>query len=295
MSQGALFSHILAGVTPSPWLDLILGQSRRLAQLAGARLSLVHVGSPDSPAVTDIQQAMARTGLDPAVTSLETVPGDPVRRIKDTARRLGADLIVVGAVEREGLFKYYLGSVARSLARGAPCSVLLLSHSLSPPGPFSRIVMATDYTANSEMALSWCVELGRRDQAQALYVVYDYQVLGLSMAAGLEGRGATHYRQLCRLDEMEKLKAFLAAVDTTSLNIEPTCLYGREGWQSMEFARRVDADLLVMPAPQEDLVFVDRVFPHDLEWSLRQLPCALLVARTRVPAWIQEPEQPGKD
>jgi len=50
--------------------------------------------------------------------------GAPYRVIVDTAKRLGADLIVMGTHGRTGLTRFFMGSVAEMVARHAHCPVL---------------------------------------------------------------------------------------------------------------------------------------------------------------------------
>jgi len=46
--------------------------------------------------------------------------------IEETAAEIGADLIVMGTHGRRGVSRLLLGSVAESVARTAPCPVLLV-------------------------------------------------------------------------------------------------------------------------------------------------------------------------
>lgn len=50
--------------------------------------------------------------------------GDARDLINETARELGADLIVMGTHGRRGLSRALLGSVAETVVRSAPCAVL---------------------------------------------------------------------------------------------------------------------------------------------------------------------------
>lgn len=52
--------------------------------------------------------------------------GDPRIELENAARRLNADLLVVGSHGRSGLSKLMLGSVASHLVSHAPCSVLVV-------------------------------------------------------------------------------------------------------------------------------------------------------------------------
>ena len=68
---------------------------------------------------------LAESGL---VASGEVVTGDPVNEINDCARRIGANLIVVGHKHLDGwAARWWRGSVSRSLIDGAPCSVLIVT------------------------------------------------------------------------------------------------------------------------------------------------------------------------
>lgn len=55
---------------------------------------------------------------------LHLAPGAPASVIDETARAIGADLVVVGTRGRSGLPHALLGSVAERVLRGAPCPVL---------------------------------------------------------------------------------------------------------------------------------------------------------------------------
>ncbi|HET9988906.1 MAG TPA: universal stress protein [Kofleriaceae bacterium] len=59
-----------------------------------------------------------------ATALLET--GDPRTTIEEVAKKLRADLIVMGTHGRRGLRRFLIGSVAESVARSSPCPVLLV-------------------------------------------------------------------------------------------------------------------------------------------------------------------------
>ena len=52
--------------------------------------------------------------------------GPAASAIVDTAARIGADLVIVGTVGLTGFKRLVLGSVAESVVRNAPCSVLVV-------------------------------------------------------------------------------------------------------------------------------------------------------------------------
>ena len=54
--------------------------------------------------------------------------GDPETAILEHAKEWGADLIVVGSHDRSRVERFLMGSVAESVVKHAPCSVLVLKH-----------------------------------------------------------------------------------------------------------------------------------------------------------------------
>jgi len=58
--------------------------------------------------------------------------GDARTLIDETAAELGADLIIMGTHGRRGVSRLLLGSVAESVARTAPCPVLLVRKEQTP-------------------------------------------------------------------------------------------------------------------------------------------------------------------
>jgi len=101
-----------------------------------------------------VQQAAERlrvTGLEVASLVLE---GNPKSVIVDHARRIGADLVVVGPHGASGLTQFLLGSVASAVIRTAPCSVEIVRAAPSSASGRSgmKILLATDGTECSREA-----------------------------------------------------------------------------------------------------------------------------------------------
>jgi universal stress protein A len=128
---------ILVPVDFSPDSLNALSSARGLAKQFGAELLLLHVIAPiDLITVSDVFEEQRRAG-DAALTrigaELRTAgqrfrvmvkAGVPSRLIVDTARRSGADLIVLGTHGRTGLAHMLIGSVAEKVVRTATCPVL---------------------------------------------------------------------------------------------------------------------------------------------------------------------------
>ncbi len=61
--------------------------------------------------------------------------GSPWREIVDEATKLGASLVVVGTHGRTGVARLVYGSQGEQVLRHAPCPVLVVRDTLSPPPP----------------------------------------------------------------------------------------------------------------------------------------------------------------
>lgn len=81
--------------------------------------------------------------------------GDPKSVIVDHARRMPADLLVVGPHGALGLTQFLLGSVARAVIRTAPCSVEIVRIAAPPAADRQgmKILLATDGTESSLLAV----------------------------------------------------------------------------------------------------------------------------------------------
>lgn len=73
-----------------------------------------------------LEQLVAARAGQAAVAPPIVATGDARLQIEQTARRIGADLIVMGTHGRHGVSRLLLGSVAEAVLRIAPCPVLLV-------------------------------------------------------------------------------------------------------------------------------------------------------------------------
>lgn len=139
------YKHVLAAIDQSEEARQVLERARQVADEHGARLSvctvvkpLTHVyGGLDMMAYTQASvnfeqeamtqarnQAAAEAGrVKVAEDDVHVSIGAPATEVVDTAKRLGADLIVVGSHGKHGL-GLLLGSTANGVLHQAECDVL---------------------------------------------------------------------------------------------------------------------------------------------------------------------------
>lgn len=139
-------SHILVPVDFSPTSDHALDAALDLAKKVGAKVTVVHAyevpvfGLPDgafipsADVVTNIVDA-SRAALDRTVEAKKGagVPFETLLKagaasdvVAETAREVGAGLIVMGTHGRRGLAHALLGSVTEKVLRTAPVPVLTI-------------------------------------------------------------------------------------------------------------------------------------------------------------------------
>src|SRR5262245_32635360 len=141
---------ILVAVDFSPHSEAALEEAFALAEKFGAVVDLVHVytlqDKPESQvfsATEDEAREAERRQLEALADACKPsgrlgevlwAEGDPAPGIVLTARRRGADLIVLGACGRSVWKRLLLGSVAQGVVKDAGCSVLVVrSAALGPP------------------------------------------------------------------------------------------------------------------------------------------------------------------
>lgn len=274
-------TSILAALAYSPRTAAVACEARRLAHALDAGLTFLHVGKDTDETRKIIERAIQEAGLGVPPSSVLVRPGRVDTIVCNAAKEIGADLIVLGALEKEGPVEYYLGSAARRIARNAPCSVLLLTEPRNEPAAFQRIVVTVQFDEASKAMMKVALGLARRDGVQAIHVVSEYDLFGfhLAMADGTDLGEAEDYKQVAQSEEDMKLVDFLEDFDFQGIRVLRASLRGKEGWESVEYARTHQADLLFFPAPPRRLTFWDQFFQHGVEFALESLPCSLFLFR----------------
>lgn len=174
------------------------------------------------------------------VKDLLVCAGEPQFQIPEAAREHAADLVVM-ATHGESLIPHcLLGNSAEQVVRSAPCPVWVVpgvsGDELQPALlPLRRILVATDFSAESRKALCYGVALAREFDA-TLHLVHvvptvlpadvSHLTMILQEAAMRESAG----RELARMRE-DELPADLPVV-TTVLNGNPFIEIGNEALRS---------------------------------------------------------------
>ena len=281
--MSVIFKRVGLAIAFSPRLEALLWEASRLKKYWQAELVLIHVGDTSEDAADSLKLLLAKVGLSEKEVIIRWEKGEPSKRILAVCREEKVDLIIAGALKKENILKYYLGTIARKILRKADCSVLLLLNPSVEPKPFKSIVVNTEDSPYVEQALMAACELGKVEKSNWLHVVREIKLYGLTMSAA-EQRSEDEYTQL-RNDlvstEIDNVQVMLNKIPHEGLKVNIKILSGKSGFELSQFATRKNADLLVMGAPPRKFSFFDRVFPHDQEYIFADLPCSLLIIHPR--------------
>jgi len=275
-----MFKKIALAIAFSPRMEALICEAKRLKDIFGSELVLIHVGDRTQDSESAIYDIIKKHGISNEMVKIVWEKGNPAKRIIHTCREENVDLLVAGALKTEGFFKYYIGSVARKIIRKSSCSVLMLIEPLERPRPFERVVIngtQHDHTPFViQRGLDWC----KMDMAKHVYVVNEIKMYGIQMATAGEGgeEEISSTRRKLVAEEVAYVENILKTLDKGDLKVHIKITCGKWAIELARFAEDIKADLLVV-GDEGKLGFLDRLFPHDLEDILSDLPCNLLIVK----------------
>lgn len=268
-------SKILIPLDGSELAESVIPCARVLAARWQARVHLLRVVEPFPVGVglraeslqRQTEQACCRyleevsrglAGLE--VTSESRTAANVSEEIIASARARGSDLIIMASHGRRGLWRWMMGSVAELVMRRAPCPVLLIQ---SPSlGEFRKVLVPVDGSAAS-------LEVPQR---LAPYLTAEAEVT-LLRCSGLEGENRNHPAVSKYL---ERLQQDLEDIHVAGLNLQLRILEGEAPQGILEWAERVDCDLIAMSTQRCD-GFRPRWHTGVTEEVVRQSRCPVLI------------------
>ena len=275
------FNTIGIGVTFSPNLKANIYEAARLSQMLKTRLVLIHVGDKSSE-----KQAKFNAILEPFLNDnldVEIVfkPGDPVDVILSTSEEKHIDLLILGALQRENFLKYYVGSIARKITRQAKCSILLLIKPSVERIPCEHIVVngLKDPKTKETIASAFYVANALSVNKVTIVEEITQDELAVKVEDDKSLRMANIVKERIKLRENARVKAIIADIPenhTKDVIIKSQPIFGKKGYSIGHYAQIARADLLIMNSPSK-MTFWDRLFPHDIEHILTELPTDVLI------------------
>ena len=114
------------GFAFSPNLKANVFEAIRLSGSLGKSLYFLHVGKKTRKKEEKFKSIIQKAPKGSSIIKTIWKEGAPVDVITSECNKNHIDLLLLGALQRENVLKFYLGSIARKLTRKASCSVFLM-------------------------------------------------------------------------------------------------------------------------------------------------------------------------
>lgn len=278
------FETIAVAASFSPRCEFILAEARRFAETLGAALLVLHIGEKNAEKEQQLDLMLTNAGIDQQKTRVIWMDGDPVDTILKLCKLNIVDLLILGALQKENLLKFYIGSIARSLSRKAKCSVLLLTDPSSTPQKFKKIVVNGVENPKTIHTINTSLYLAKKFHIRDVTIVNEIDVPGLAMAIA-DNTTAPQNREIKKSfteGSQESLQMVLEKCDAGDVHITDKTIKGKPGYAISKYSRDKKADLLVINSPDTQLNVFDRIFTHDIEFILADLPANVLIVHSRI-------------
>jgi nucleotide-binding universal stress UspA family protein len=277
------FETIAVAISFSPRLEALLSESKRIAETLHASLLLIHVGDKTSEKETRLEKLMTKLGIDENKCRINWMDGEPVETILRLCKLNVVDLLILGALSKENLLKFYLGSVARKISRKAKCSVLLLTNPAEEQSKIKRFVVSGEDNPKTIHTINTAIYLAKNFKVKEISIVKEVHVPGLAMTMAEDStapQASRMRKDFAEADEQE-LHSVTEKCDKDGIHLIEKIIRGKQGYAISKYARDKKADLLILNSPDTQMGLFDRIFTHDIEYILADLPCNLLIVHSR--------------
>jgi nucleotide-binding universal stress UspA family protein len=276
------FKTLLIGFAFSPNLKANVFEATRLAYYFNAKLFFLHVGEKTKAKENTFLDILKLPKESPEKIEILWEKGDPVNVILSTCLRYKIDLLLLGALKRENVLKFYMGSIARKITRKATCSVLLLIDPSIERKPSQHAVVnafespQTEPTINaafhfaSDLNINKITLVEEINRSEHNLDVYDDKSL----------RRATLKKEKIKRREHSRVNQILKKIPKSykdNIKIISQSIFGTRGYSIGHYAKLVRADVLIMNASETKKTFLSKFFPKDLDYILRELPTNVLI------------------
>ena len=271
---------ILIGIAFSPNLKPNIFEATRMANMFGAQLVGVHVGEKTNKKQNQLADLILEAPKLKYPIKTVWQKGKPVDVILNTAVNEKIDLLVLGALQQENLYKYYVGSVARELTRKAGCSVLLLIKPSVERVKCNHIVVngLKDKRTTETIEASFLVSKALECKRITIVEEISQKEIEVKVSDDYSLRKANINKEKLKRREDSRVNKILGNINTEGISVKIQSIFGKRGYSIGHYAKVKRADLLVMNAPSKTSI-LDRIFPHDIEYILTELPTDVLIVK----------------
>lgn len=288
--------RILVALDGSPSSEAALSEVARIV-LGGASVHFLHV-VPMLPLDVNATSAGVLAGYDQALSYLgglrEKLPdvrgldlirtGDPADAILQVALEFNIDLIAMGTHVRTGMAKWFLGSVAEAVVRGAQLPVLLGRSGFIPAQKaLRRILVPLDGSEDSLTIIPIVKDVAIRAGAEVVFL----HISEHALAPLPHPRSEAEFR--ASEDPREKFLSLADRLEKSDLAFWQTVAYGDAVDEIVSHADTLDVDLIAMSTQarkESERTIIGRAAIAVMERSPRAVVLQRPVAHSIVPkAW----------
>lgn len=274
-----MFQRLCLAFAFSPRAEALVSEAVRLTRVFNGRLSVLHVGNCTIEEKSQIAAMLKNQGLTENQFEIICEAGSPSKVILSVCKREKIDLLIAGALQKENIIKYYLGTIGRTILRKADCSVLMLTDPKEGGLTYDNIVTLAEDSPYVEQAIALSCQLAQASKTKWVHIVRELKMYGLTLTAMEQNSEQEYDQQRHQLlkEEIDEVEKILCRVPHEEIKINIKVISGKSGYELARFAEKKNADLLIVGAPERQFRFFDRLFTHDLEYIFADMPCNLLI------------------
>ncbi len=265
-------------------LENVLAEAKIIAKTFHARLLLIHIGAPTPEKERILSEILDRLEFNELDVRIIWQEGNPVKTLLNICKQNLVDLLILRAKRREKGLSYYLGSVVRGLSRAAKCSLLLLTEPQMSGTSFKKLVVNGVQNPKTIPTIQtvnyFATQMGAREIIVA--TESDQQGVAMAMAYDSTANQTTLVKERLSSQEAKQLHELVCLCGPCEIKVSEEIVIGRPGYAIRQYAEQANADLLVINSPDAKYGLIDRIFTHDMEYILENLPCNLLIVHSRV-------------
>ncbi len=267
----------------SPNLEANINEASRLSLYLNSKLVLIHVGNASEEKLAKFKSLLKPYTSQGLQFEIVFKVGKPVEVILQSIIDSNIDLLLLGALKREKLVKYYLGSIARKITRKAKCSILLLTQPDVNRQLCKHIVVNGLDEEQTEKTITSAIYMAHKFGSKSVTIVEEISNQKLSVIVEDDVSLRKSNIEKAKIKRVEELRtdAILNKIPEdykTNLKIKSQPIFGKSGYSIGHYTEVVRADLLVMNAPNK-ITLWDRIFPLDIKYILTELPSDVLIIR----------------
>jgi len=167
-----VFKKIGIAIAFSPRLEALIAEAAKMQVGLKSEFIFIHVGNKSEEDVKTINEYLEKYNL-LNNSKLIWQEGETVETILNICDEEQLDLLVAGALEKESLIKYIMGSVARKLSRKIKCSMLMLTEPKIESSPLKSIVVEGSNNPKTENTIAVAIEIAKAFKVKNVDVIQE--------------------------------------------------------------------------------------------------------------------------